>query len=85
MKPFGGHFPPDSVLCTMSGEPSEAEVRRDLDTMVERLKLKRWTPEERSDYMAEQDEHPMFMDALPEVRAPRFHPLAGIQIIIEYS
>jgi hypothetical protein len=52
----------------------DRESRRDLDRLVERLQLRRWTAEERSEYLADQDEHPMFMEALPvgihDTRAP---------------
>lgn len=56
---FTAHF------TTMS---DDAVVQRDIDTMVERLHLRRWTPEERKEYVDAQSEHPIFMDAVPQVR-----------------
>ena len=58
---------PCTTALLMSGE-DEAEIQRDIDTMVERLKLRRWTEGERKEYIAGQAEHPMFMDTLPTVR-----------------
>lgn len=49
-------------------DPSDAEIRRDIDTLVERLQLKRWSEEERAEYVSKQDEHPLFMEDVPTVR-----------------
>ena len=47
--------------------PEERESKRELDRLVERLQLKRWTPEERETYLEGQAEHPMFMDSISSV------------------
>lgn len=68
----------------MTSSAEARESRRDLDRLVERLHLRRWTPEEREEYLEGQAEHPMFMDAIPKDGAPSNEYVQAMQAI-EYD